>query len=164
MVEQHSEKRRHGRLAQSFERSDRRRHLHARDDGLLQAAYGLARRTKQRPTDRVGVLTEVRAQNSAVGFRAKRWTCESFRSWSAMRPRMASKDAGARFFKSDAVGQVSAVTTVSRFLTITSTRAISKNRKRTCRHAAFQGIIPSMEQEIAWRCISEAANFHRIFT
>ena len=104
----------------------------------------------------MGVLTEVRAQNSAVGF-----------SREALDLRKLSElecDAGARFFKSDAVGQVSAVTTVSRFLTIASTRAISKNRKRTCRHAAFQGIIPSMEQEIAWRCISEAANFHRIFT
>jgi hypothetical protein len=28
-----------------------------------------------------------------------------------MRPRIASKDAGARFFKSDAVGRLSAVTT-----------------------------------------------------
>jgi hypothetical protein len=42
--------------------------------------------------------------SSWFSVRAKRF-------WSAMRPRIALKDAGARFFKSDAVGRVSAVTT-----------------------------------------------------
>src|SRR5205085_11807276 len=54
------EKRRHRRLAQSLERSDRRRHLHARDDGLFQTAHDLAGRTKQRPPDWLGLSCCVR--------------------------------------------------------------------------------------------------------
>jgi len=55
VVEQHSKKRRHGGLAQSSERSHRRRHFHPDDDGLLQTADELAGGTKQGPPDRLGL-------------------------------------------------------------------------------------------------------------
>jgi peptidyl-dipeptidase A len=42
LAEQHFEKRRDGRLAQSFEGSHRRRHFHPCNDGILQTAHELA--------------------------------------------------------------------------------------------------------------------------
>ena len=68
MAEQHFEKRRYRRLAQSLEGSHRRGHFYSRDDGLLQAADELAGGTKQRSPDRLGV-----AQASCLsGWRASR--------------------------------------------------------------------------------------------
>src|SRR5262249_48337831 len=64
------EKGRHRRLAQSFERRDRRRYLHWRDDGLLRTTDELARGTKQRPPDRLGIIRTKR-QTSGTGHRPR---------------------------------------------------------------------------------------------
>ena len=61
MAEQHFEKRRHRRLAQSIKRSYRQRHLHTCHDGILQAFDELARTTKQRPSNRLGADQRPRA-------------------------------------------------------------------------------------------------------
>src|SRR5439155_19803225 len=50
-----SQERRHGRLAQSTEGSDRGRYLHTRNGRILQTAAKLAGRTEQRPPDRMGL-------------------------------------------------------------------------------------------------------------
>ncbi len=55
LLENILEERQHRRLAQGAERRHRRRHLHPRHGGVFQAAANLARGTKQRPPDRVGL-------------------------------------------------------------------------------------------------------------
>src|SRR6476620_8400868 len=73
MALRHPGEGRHGGLAQSAQRGDRRRSFDPRDGGLFPTADGLARRAKQRPEDRLGGGQEAKpGRKRARGTRTSR--------------------------------------------------------------------------------------------